>query len=275
MEGARKAEGSPPGATPATPAGLQGFDFHGHVALVTGGNSGIGLGIANALAGAGADVCILGRRADRNEEAASELRHHGRRVLALECDVADPEAVETAIARTADELGGLDSCFAAAGVMSGGERFVDLPADEVRRVLATNLDGLIFTFQSAARPMIATGRGGSLVGIASISADFGTPRGQHYAASKAGVLAVVRGCAVELARHRIRANAILPGWTQTPMAADVLASEPFESKVLPRIPARRWGEPADFAGAALYLASPLSEYHTGDTLTIDGGYSVF
>jgi NAD(P)-dependent dehydrogenase (short-subunit alcohol dehydrogenase family) len=275
MEGARRDEGSPPGAAPAMPTGLRGFDLDGHVAIVTGGNSGIGLGIADALAAAGADVCILGRRAERNEEAASELRRHRRCVLALECDVADPEAVEAAVARAADELGGLDSCFAAAGVMSGGERFVDLPAVEVRRVLATNLDGVIFTFQSAARQMIKAGRGGSLVGIASISADFGTPRGQHYAASKAGVIAVVRGCAVELARHRIRANAILPGWTRTPMAADILTAEPFEAKVLPRVPARRWGEPADFAGAALYLAGPLSEYHTGDTLTIDGGYSAF
>ncbi len=253
-----------------------GFDLSGHVALVTGGNSGIGLGIADALASAGADVCILGRRAERNEEAASELRRrHCGLVLALECDVADPEAVEAAVARAAEELGGLDSCFAAAGVMSGGERFVDLPATEVRRVLGVNLDGLIFTFQSAARQMIAGGRGGSLVGISSISADFGTARGQHYAASKAGVLAVVRGCAVELARHRIRANAILPGWTRTPMAEDIITAAPFEAKVLPRVPARRWGEPSDFAGAALYLASSFSEYHTGDTLTIDGGYSVF
>jgi NAD(P)-dependent dehydrogenase (short-subunit alcohol dehydrogenase family) len=252
------------------------FDLSGHVALVTGGNSGIGFGIADALAGAGADVCILGRRAERNEEAASELRRrHCGLVLPLECDVADPEAVETSINRAAAELGGLDSCFAAAGVMSGGERFVDLPPSELRRVLGVNLDGVVFTFQSAARQMIATGRGGSLVAISSISADFGTPRGQHYAASKAGVLAVVRGCAVELARHRIRANAILPGWTDTPMAEAVLDAPPFKEKVLPRVPARRWGDPTDFAGAALYLASPLSEYHTGDTLTIDGGYSVF
>ncbi|HEX4731535.1 MAG TPA: SDR family oxidoreductase [Solirubrobacterales bacterium] len=252
-----------------------GFDLGGHVALVTGGNSGIGLGIAAALAGAGADLAILGRRAERNEAAAAELRVHGGRVLAFECDVADPEAVEAAVAAAASELGGLDSCFAAAGVMSGGERFVDLPPAEIRRVLAVNLEGVIFTFQSAARQMVAAGRGGSLVGIASIAADFGQARGQHYAASKAGLLAVVRGCAVELSRHRIRANAILPGWTNTPMAADLLASEPFESRILPRVPARRWGEPADFAGAALYLASPLSDYHTGDTLTVDGGYSVF
>jgi NAD(P)-dependent dehydrogenase (short-subunit alcohol dehydrogenase family) len=251
------------------------FDLGGHVALVTGGNSGIGLGIATALGGAGADLVILGRRAERNEAAAEELRRHGGRVLAFECDVADPEAVETAVAAAAVELGGLDSCFAAAGVMSGGERFVDMPAAEIRRVLGVNLEGVMFTFQSAARQMIAADRGGSLVGIASIAAEFGQARGQHYAASKAGLLAVVTGCAVELARHRIRANAILPGWTKTPMADDILASEPFASRVMPRIPARRWGEPADFAGAALYLASPLSEYHTGDTLTVDGGYSVF
>jgi NAD(P)-dependent dehydrogenase (short-subunit alcohol dehydrogenase family) len=258
-----------------TAAGAAGFDLTGHVSLITGGNSGIGLGIAEALAGAGADLCIVGRRAERNEAAAEELRRHGGRVLPVRCDVADPDAVEAAVASAAAELGDLDSCFAVAGVPSGGERFIDLSAAEVRRVLAVNLEGAIATFQSAARQMIASGRGGSLVGIASISASFGTPRGQHYAASKAGLLAVVKGCAVELARHGIRANAILPGWTMTPMGEELLSSEAFEARVLPRVPARRWGAPADFAGAALYLASPLSEYHTGDTLKIDGGYSVF
>jgi NAD(P)-dependent dehydrogenase (short-subunit alcohol dehydrogenase family) len=252
-----------------------GFDLSGHVSLITGGNSGIGLGIAEALAGAGADLCIVGRRAERNEAAAEELRRHGGRVLPVECDVVDPEALEEAVAGAAAELGGLDSCFAAAGVMSEGERFLDLPAAEVRRVLGVNLEGAIATFQSAARQMVATGRGGSLVGIASIAATFGQARGQHYAASKAGLLAVIKGCAVELARHDIRANAILPGWTLTPMAEDILTTEPFEARVLPRVPARRWGTPADFAGAALYLASPLSAYTTGDTLTVDGGYSVF
>jgi NAD(P)-dependent dehydrogenase (short-subunit alcohol dehydrogenase family) len=265
----------PSGGEPQRAAGVAAFDLHGHASLVTGGNSGIGLGMAEALAGAGADLCIVGRRAERNEAAATELRRHGGRVLAVECDVADPEAVEDAIAGAAAELGGLDSCFAAAGVASNGERFVDLPAAETRRMLQVNLEGAIFTLQSAARQMIATGRGGSLVGIASISATFGTPRGEHYAASKAGLLAVIKGCAVELARHRIRANAILPGWTMTPMAEPVLTTDPFAEKVLPRVPARRWGTPADFAGAALYLASPLSEYHTGDTLTVDGGYSTF
>jgi len=251
------------------------IDLTGHVALVTGGNDGIGMGIADALAGAGADVCIVGRRQERNDAAASTLRRHGGRVLPVTCDVSDPEEVEAAVVAAASELGGLDSCFAAAGVMSKGDPFLRISPADVREVLATNLEGAFATFQSAARQMIATGRGGSLVGVASVAAQFGQPRGQHYAASKAGLLAVVRGCAVELARHRIRVNAILPGWTQTAMTDGFLDSEPFRARVLPRIPVGRWGTPSDFAGVALYLAGPLSEYHTGDTLTIDGGYSVF
>jgi NAD(P)-dependent dehydrogenase (short-subunit alcohol dehydrogenase family) len=251
------------------------FDLTGKVALVTGGNSGIGLGMAEGLARAGADVCIWGRTQARNEEARAKIAAHGHRAHAVVCDVGDPEQVEAAFAETIRELGKIDACFANAGVAPLGNRFVDLTLEEFRDLLRVNLDGAFLTLQGAARDMVAREEGGSLVGIASLAALSGQPRGQHYAASKAGVLAVVRGCAVELARHRIRANAILPGWTDTPMAADVLHAPPFEAKVLPRVPARRWGAPADFAGAALYLASPLSEYQTGDTLTIDGGYSVF
>ena len=250
------------------------FDLSGHVAVVTGGNGGIGLGMAEGLARAGADVCIWGRTAERNAAAREQLAAHGTRVLALECDVSDPEAVDAAFDTTVSELGRLDSCFANAGVGSGGVPFVDLTLEEFRRVTSVNLEGAFLTLQGAARRMIA-GDGGSLVGIASLAAVEGQPRGQHYAASKGGLVSMIRACAVELARHGIRANAILPGWIDTRMAEGFLHARPAIERVLPRVPVRRWGTPEDFAAAAVYLASPASAYHTGDALIIDGGYRVF
>jgi len=250
------------------------FDLSGHVAVVTGGNGGIGLGMAEGLAGAGADVAIWGRDTDRNAAARDRLAQHGTRVLAVECDVSDGASVDAAFASTVAELGRVDSCFANAGVGSGNTPFVDMTLEEFRRVTSVNLEGAFLTLQGAARRMIEGG-GGSLVGIASLAAVEGQPRGQHYAASKGGLVSMIRACAVELARYGIRANAILPGWIETRMTDGFLDAEPVLDRVLKRVPARRWGKPEDFAGAAVYLASPLSQYHSGDALIVDGGYRVF
>ncbi|HEX7353692.1 MAG TPA: SDR family oxidoreductase, partial [Mycobacteriales bacterium] len=138
-----------------------------------------------------------------------------------------------------------------------------------------NLDGAFYTFREASKHMVERGGGGSLVGTASLAAIEGQPRGEHYAATKGGLISMIRALAVELARHQIRANAILPGWIETPMTDGALDSTAFKDKVLKRVPARRWGQPEDFAGIAVYLASGLSSYHTGDTFLIDGGYAIF
>lgn len=140
---------------------------------------------------------------------------------------------------------------------------------------ATNLDGAFFTLRAAARHMVARGEGGSLVVTSSIAARAAQPRGENYAASKAGVEALVRGLGVELARHGIRANAIVPGWVSTPLADALLESEGVRTKVLPRVPMRRWGVGDDFRGVAVFLASRASAYMTGQALVVDGGYSVF
>ncbi len=255
----------------------QGFDLSGKVALVTGGNGGIGLGMAEALAAAGAEVCIWGTNEDKNREAAARLEAQGRRVLALVCDVADETAVEACFAETLDRLGRVDACFANAGVSgrAGVTSFVELSTEEWRRVTGINLDGAFFTFRAAARHMIERGGGGSLVGTASLAAIEGAPRNQHYAATKGGLISMIKGLAVELARHQVRANAILPGWIETRMTETLLGQERFRDAVLPRVPARRWGGPADFGAIAVYLASDASAYHTGDSIVIDGGYTVF
>src|SRR3954451_18998116 len=173
------------------------FDLSGHVAVVTGGNSGIGLGMAEGLARAGADVSIWGRTAERNAAARERLAAHGTRVLALECDVAGPHAVDAAFEATVAELGRVDSCFANAGVGSGGVPFVDMTLDEFRRVTSTNLEGACLTLQGAAPRMAQRGRG-PLVGRPSLAAIEGQARGEHYAASKGGLLSMIRSCAVEL-----------------------------------------------------------------------------
>lgn len=253
------------------------FDLGGKVALVTGGNSGIGLGLAEGLAAAGAAVCIWGTSEARNAAAAEALARHGRPVRALRCDVSDEEAVEGAFAATLAAFGRVDACFANAGVsgQAAGRPFTEMSTAEWRRVLGVNLDGAFFTLRAAARHMVERGDGGSLVVTSSLAAISGQARGQHYAASKGGLVAMMKALAVELARHRVRANAILPGWIDTPMTGRLLAWDRFVERVLPRVPLRRWGRPDDFGALAVYLASDASAYHTGDTFVVDGGYSIF
>jgi NAD(P)-dependent dehydrogenase (short-subunit alcohol dehydrogenase family) len=251
------------------------FDLTGHRALVTGGNGGIGLGIAVGLAQAGADVMIWGTKEDKNEHALEELSTHGTRVEALVCDVGDEGAVTGAMAETIKRLGRLDSCFANAGTGAAPARFNELALDEWRRVVRVNLDGAFLTLRAAAGRMIEAETGGSLVATTSLTAIEGSPRTEHYAASKGALVPLVKSLAVELARYRIRANALMPGWIETDLTRTVFADERFSGAVLPRIPLRRWGQPADLAAAAVYLASAGSAYHTGDVLKIDGAYSLF
>lgn len=252
------------------------FDLTGRVALVTGGNSGIGLGMANALAEAGADVCIWGTNEEKNVAARAQLERHGTRVLALRCDVSDEGAVESSFQRTLDELGKVDSCFANAGIGGGSPLpFYQQPTEAWRKVWSVNLDGAFFTLRAAARHMVERGEGGRLVGTSSVSAIHGAPRGQAYAGSKGALITMMRGLAVELARFQITSNIVIPGWIETPMTARNVGNEQFENAVIRRVPFRRWGTGDDFGGIAVYLASDASSYHTGDSFVIDGGYTRF
>jgi NAD(P)-dependent dehydrogenase (short-subunit alcohol dehydrogenase family) len=251
------------------------FDLTGKVAVVTGGNGGIGFGMAEGLAKAGAAVCVWGRNQAKNEAAKAGLAAYGGKVLALPCDVADEEQVEKCFARTVAELGRVDAFFANAGVGMRGTKFHEMTSQEWREIVSVNLDGVFHCFRSAVRHMLERGGGGSLVATASISAIQGMPRGEHYAATKAGLVSMVRGLSVEYARNGIRANAVVPGWIETDMTAPLFGWDKFREKVLPRIPCRRWGKPSDFGPVAVYLASEASAYHTGDVLVIDGAYINF
>lgn len=255
------------------------FDLSGHVALVTGGNRGIGFGMAEALAQAGADIAICGRDSSRNEDAAAALRQHGGRVLALTADVGVEQQVVEVVASAVAELGRVDSAFVNAGIGGIPKPLVDTTAADFERVRRVNLDGAFWTLREAARHMVersaAGDPGGSLVGVASLAAIEAAPRQYSYAASKAALIAMVKAAAVELARHQVRANVIAPGWIATDMTEGMQDNKVFAEKVLPRVPARRWGEPADFGGVAVYLASTASKYHTADVLVVDGGFAVF
>lgn len=255
------------------------FDLGGRVALITGGNSGIGLGMAEGLAQAGADVCIWGTNPAKNERAAEQLSAHGTRISAKVCDVSDEQAVERVFAETVEEFGRVDGCFANAGVGGRNTSFDDMTTDEWRRILGVNLDGAFWTFRAAARHMRSRAENGDafgrLVGTASLAAISGQPRGEHYAATKGGLVSMVKALAVEYARYGVTAHTILPGWIETDMTDGALDNEKFIANVLKRVPSRRWGQPEDFAGIAVYIMSTASSYHSAETFLIDGGYFVF
>ena len=256
------------------------FDLSGKVALVTGGNRGIGYGMAEALAASNAHVAVWGRKDAANKEAVDALSKLGTgHVKAWSVDVADEKAVIEAMQATVDAFGRVDSCFANAGVGFGAKSFAEMDTETWNKNMAVNLDGAFWTLRETVKHITERAKagdpGGSVVGVASLAAIEGAARNQAYAATKGGLISMLKAIAVETARYGIRANAILPGWIATDMTEGAQGQEVFEKKVISRVPARRWGEPKDFGGVAVYLASDASSYHSGDTFIVDGGYAIF
>lgn len=250
---------------------MDAFDLTGRVAVVTGGNRGIGLGMAKGLASAGAAVAIWSRDEERNARAVAELEEVGP-ALGVTCDVTDHDGVTAAMTETLRRFDRLDALFANAGT-SGMVRFEEMSEDEWRRVMDVNVTGVYHVAQAATQQFIAQGEGGSIVFTASLAARFGLPTAPHYTASKGAVLQLGRALAVRLARHGIRVNVISPGWIATEMTEAVQADERSNTYAMARTPMRRWGEPGDFEGPAVFLASEASRFMTGAELVIDGGFS--
>ena len=254
------------------------FDLTGKVALISGGNGGIGLGMACGLVEAGASVVIWGTDPEKNAAATAKLSTYGCQVEAAVVDVADERAVVAGVAAALSEFGRLDTVIANAGV-GGGSEFSEFPTELWRRVMAVNLDGVFFLLREACKHMVARAEagnpGGSLVAISSTSAIHGAAKNEAYGAAKGALCSLIRAIAVEHARYGIRANAILPGWTRSEMTHALQKNEKFERQVISRVPFRDWMEPKDFAGLAIYLASDASRFHTGDSFVLDAGYTIY
>jgi NAD(P)-dependent dehydrogenase (short-subunit alcohol dehydrogenase family) len=256
------------------------FDLTGKVALVTGANSGLGLGFATGIAKAGGDVVIWGRRADRNEQAAQELRSYGGRVLAQTVDVSDEQQVNDGFAAALEEMGRIDGAVANAGIGTHYESFHEMPTEAYHELLAINLHGAVYTLRAAVRHMVARAEqgdpGGSLITCGSLTVVAGVPRIEHYAAAKGALMAITRSMAVEYGPYGIRANMVLPGRIATNLGGDRPGRDRDHRMLVmsERNPIRRYGTPADIEGITVYLMSDASAYHTGDMLTVDGGLAI-
>lgn len=254
------------------------FDLTGRGVVVTGGNGGIGLGMARALLSAGASVAIWGSNPEKTKQAQQQLATEcgdAARVHAFVCDVGSEDEVEATFTASVKALGQVNACFANAGVSGKGTPMLEMSLTEFQRVQRINVEGVFLTFRAAARHMVERGGSGALIATASTAALEGAARNSHYGASKGAVTSYVRALAMELARHRIRVNSVLPGWIVTDMTQKSVTNDKFAAAVMPRIPARRWGDIDDFGGIAVYLASDASSYTTGEQFVIDGGYTKF
>jgi 2-deoxy-D-gluconate 3-dehydrogenase len=252
---------------------LSAFDLKGHVALITGGNGGIGLGMAQGLAEAGASIAIAARNMDKSEAAAQKLRALGADVATIPVDVSSEQSVKDMASACLDRFGRIDSLIANAGV-NDRKPPQDYSAETWNWILETNLSGPFFCAQAVYPAMKAQG-GGKIITIGSMASIFGLPFAAPYAATKGGVVQLSRVLATAWAADKIQVNAILPGWIDTELTRNARKQVGgLHERVETRTPAGRWGNPEDFAGIAVFLASPASDFITGTAIPVDGGYSI-
>jgi 2-deoxy-D-gluconate 3-dehydrogenase len=249
------------------------FDLTGKVAIVTGGNGGIGLGMARGLAEAGAAIAVVGRNEAKSNGAAAELKQCGVKAISITADVTDKAAVADMVARTLRELGRIDILVNNAGInIRKPPQALDI--EEWDSVIRTNLTSA-FLCSQAVYPAMKQAGGGKIINIGSMMSIFGASFAPAYAASKGGIVQFTRSCAVAWAADNIQANAVLPGWIDTDLTRRAREQiDGLHDRVLARTPAARWGATRDFAGIAVFLASRASDFVTGTAIPVDGGYSV-
>jgi len=246
------------------------FSLAGRAALVTGASSGLGVHFARLLAGEGAAVALAARRAERIDALAAELRGSGAAAIAVAMDVTDPASVQRAIEQAERRLGRLDILVNNAGI-TASSRFLETSEEEWNAVLDTDLTGLMRVGQETARRMAARGEGGAILNVASILGVRPAPQVAAYAAAKAASISLTQSMALELARHRIRVNALAPGYIETDLNSAFLRS-PAGEALARRVPMRRFGAAEDLDGAVLLLVSDAGRFITGATLPVDGGH---
>jgi 2-deoxy-D-gluconate 3-dehydrogenase len=244
------------------------FSLEGCVALITGGNGGIGRGMAVGLRAAGARVVVTGRDQQKNAAAAVEFGADA----VFELDVRDEEAVAACLAEVAQRFGRLDVLVNNAGLFRGGS-VLNLSRADWDAVIATHLTGSFLCSKHAANVMLRGGRGGKIVNIGSMYSVFGAPSSSDYASAKTGLLGLTRSLAIELAPYRIQVNAILPGWFETGLTRGIPSSRRGE-QIRRTTPSNRWGEIEDLTGTVIYLSSRASDFVTGIAIPVDGGYSI-
>jgi len=249
------------------------FNLKGKVAIVTGGNGGIGLGMARGLADAGADIAVVGRNEEKSKAAVAEIAKRGVRAIAVATDVTDKAAVGRMVGRVKEELGRIDILVNNAGINIRKPPHA-LELEEWESVIDTNLTSA-FLCSKAVYPAMKEAGGGKVINIGSMMSIFGASFAPAYAASKGGIVQFTRACACAWAADNIQANAILPGWIDTDLTKRARVEVGgLHERVLARTPAARWGEIADFAGIAVFLASSASDFVTGTAIPVDGGFSI-
>jgi 2-deoxy-D-gluconate 3-dehydrogenase len=249
------------------------FDLEGRVAIVTGGNGGIGLGMARGLAGAGAHIVVAARDAGKSQAAVKDLSGRGVEAVAVTTDVTDERAVGRLVDATVERFGRLDILVNNAGI-NIRKPVHELALDEWRTVLDTNLTSA-FLCSKAAYPAFKRAGGGKIINIGSMMSIFGASFAPVYSASKGGIVQLTKSSAVAWARDNIQVNAVLPGWIDTDLTRNARREVAgLNENILRRTPAGRWGGIDDMAGVAVFLASPASDFVTGAVIPVDGGYSI-
>jgi len=251
------------------------FDLTGRVAVVTGGNGGIGRGIALGLADAGAAVAVFGRNDEKNPRVLSELKTIGVPSIAVVIDLTNRADLKPALNRVESELGGLDILVNNAGNVSLSGGVLNEKPEDWDNVIETQLNAVFLLSKLAASSMLSRKRG-KIINIGSMYSFFGSGLIPSYSAAKGAIVQLTKSMAIELAPHNIQVNAIAPGWIETDMTAPVRTASMklMNDEILARTPAGRWGQPDEVAGTAVYLASRASDFVTGTTISVDGGYAI-